>query len=61
MSEELKPCPLCGSVALINQTGKNQITIECIVCHLKLECKVKRFTLEWLENKMTVAWNRRAK
>lgn len=56
---ELLPCPFCGGKCLLEQTGKNQLTIECTRCHVKRQQKWLAYSKEWLEEKMTESWNTR--
>lgn len=65
----LKPCPFCGGEVAFEQTGKNELTLRCVGvqpsglrgCGPKYVQKSGiRFTLAWLQGKMTENWNRRA-
>lgn len=58
--KELKPCPCCGNKEIeIEQNQRNGYKILCIVCGIKLEQKVLRFSLDWLKEKMIETWNKR--
>lgn len=56
---DLKPCPCCGGEAAMQQTGRDKLRIQCKRCAIKREQRALRFSLEWLEQKMTEAWNSR--
>jgi len=58
-NRELLPCPFCGGEAELNQTGRQQLTIKCKSCQIKRVQKTLHFSLEWLEEKMVEAWNKR--
>ncbi len=58
-SNDLLGCPFCGGEAELKQTGRNKITIKCKSCLVKMEQKVLRQSLEWLEKKMIESWNKR--
>lgn len=59
MSKELKRCPFCCHEAVIEQTGKNQLTLKCKGCGVRFIQKWLRQTQEWLTNKMIDNWNKR--
>jgi len=52
--EELKPCPCCGSLAIIIRYKHLFWIIGCVICPLKMEAG-------WSKNKIIKAWNTRAK
>lgn len=54
---KLKPCPFCGGESELEQTGRNQLTIKCKKCLVKMVQKVLRQSLDWLEKKMIKNWN----
>ncbi len=56
---DLKPCPCCGGEAVMQQTGRDKLTIRCKRCAIKHEQRCWRYSLEWLEQKMAETWNRR--
>jgi len=57
--KELLNCPFCDCRPSFDQTGKNQLTIKCPRCCIKLVQRVQKYTLEWLEEKMIETWNTR--
>lgn len=60
MSEELKPCPFCGSKNVeITQIGKNRLRLKCRGCVIYYEQKTICYGLEWLKLKMIEHWNTR--
>lgn len=56
---DLKPCPCCGGEAVMQQTGRDKLKIQCKGCAIKHEQRCWRYSLEWLEKKMADTWNRR--
>lgn len=54
------PCPFCGHEAEVEQTGLKKMRIRCKECHIGLEQKVLRFSLEWLKERLIKSWNKRA-
>ena len=57
-------CPLCGGNATIlhygnSHTKTRKVEIKCRNCNLSLIQKARRFTLEWLEDKVIQTWNTR--
>lgn len=60
IQDNLSPCPFCSGKAEIKQTGKLKMRIRCQKCHMGLEQKVLRFSLEWLRETLVSAWNSRA-
>jgi len=59
LREDLRGCPICNGSAIIEQTGKKQITIKCKNCQLKKVQKHLHYSFEWLWNKMVDDWNKR--
>lgn len=59
MSNELKPCPFCGSIPQLLQAGLKALEIKC-KCPIRYKQKVKYHSLEWLEEKMIEFWNTRS-
>lgn len=61
--EILKPCPFCGEKPFWhhsrNRKGDYFITIKCRTCGATMEQGVKRFSPEWLVDKMITKWNTR--
>jgi hypothetical protein len=58
-AEELKPCPFCGGAAEFKPYSRNGLILRCEKCHLGYRQKVLKFSLEWLQEKMTETWNKR--
>ena len=61
----MEPCPLCKkevSKAFIgnNHTKKRSIEIKCRPCNLTMKMSALRFSHEWLDEKITETWNKRA-
>lgn len=52
-------CPFCGGQPEIRQTGKKSLWIKCRQCHFGLKQSVLKFSLEWLEESLIEAWNKR--
>jgi Lar family restriction alleviation protein len=65
MSEELKPCPFCGSekITMIHKgnahTRSRSVTIKCKKCLCKREIGAIRHTMEWCEEQSIATWNTR--
>ena len=59
LQKELLPCPFCGGEAVLEQTGKRELTIKCKSCITKRTQRVLRYSLEWLEQQMVDGWNKR--
>ena len=57
--KEIKNCPCCGGTAIIEKTGKNQLTISCKNCVLKMTAKYLRLSEEELAEIMIGNWNKR--
>ena len=56
---KLRDCPFCGSSAEVWQSGKNKARVRCRTCHIGIEGKVLKLSVEWLEQKLADKWNRR--
>jgi transcription elongation factor Elf1 len=57
----LKPCPFCGNKDIqLVQIGDNGWRIGCKPCNIWCREKVKRFSLEWLKQRMIDFWNYRS-
>lgn len=56
---QLKPCPFCGGSAEFKQTGSHKLMVRCKSCHIGIQQKVLRYSLEWLRDTLTENWNRR--
>ena len=59
MKEELLPCPFCGGYAEITPYKKNGLKIKCTRCLIEKRQRVRRYSLEWLEEQLIKDWNRR--
>jgi transcription elongation factor Elf1 len=55
----IRKCPFCGSDAELLQTGKNKMKIRCKLCHIGLEQKVLRLSMDWLAKSLIITWNKR--
>ena len=58
-TKQLLPCPFCGGRAVLEQTGKMQITVKCTSCIVKRVQKWLHFDYEWLKEKQIESWNKR--
>ena len=65
---KLKPCPFCGGEAEIKYIGNEhtksrsaQIKCKTWGCGIKKTVSAMRFNIDWCEEKVIKAWNRRAK
>lgn len=64
MSNELLPCPFCGSQPEIKRIGndftpKRKITIKCKKCRIERTDSAIRNGMDWLENVAIKQWNER--
>lgn len=55
----LKNCPFCGGEPELKQTGKNKMQIRCTKCHMGLQQKVLRLSMDWLQETLRESWNKR--
>lgn len=60
-NKELLPCPFCGGSAEFTPYKKDGITLKCqsFGC-VKFTQRTLRHSLEWLQERMSENWNRRA-
>ena len=58
-STKLKDCPFCGGEAVMTFNGANGRVIKCKSCQVKMQQKVLKQTIEWLEIEMVKDWNKR--
>ena len=63
---QLKPCPFCGSVAILGTVGndftkKRGFDVKCSsnMCRFGRSDRVIKQSLDWLKPKVIAAWNKR--
>lgn len=64
-SEELEPCPFCGTKPIWyyskTEKGRFVVTVECLPCCVKMKVGAMKHTLEWTVNQAKTKWNCRSK
>jgi transcription elongation factor Elf1 len=55
----LGPCPFCGGQAIMKQTGKNRVVIQCQKCPARMEQRTLRNGIEWLVAELKKDWDMR--
>lgn len=58
-STKLDDCPFCGGKAVMTFNGSKGRIIKCTSCLVKMQQKVIRNSVEWLEIEMIKDWNKR--
>jgi len=56
---KLNPCPFCGGVAEMSQSGRNSLTVKCKDCKVTRKQSFLHKDWEWLENIQVEWWNKR--